>query len=129
MDETTDKSPIRFLKKHIIKHDSKYNLELIATKFPNIDKWIANDIDNELSNEYWTNKHITYSQNTCLLKLRHGQYMDNAKKQLFFGKEAYSSITCLICNSLEPDTWLHVLLNCKQSHIHALRIKRHNIAI
>ena len=52
--------------------------------------------------------------------------MGNARKQLFFGREAYPSITCSICNSLEPDTWLHVLLNCKQSHIHALRTKRHN---
>ena len=73
MDETLDKGPIRFLEKHIIKHDRKYNLEIIATEFPNIDKWIANDdIDNELSNEYWTNKYITDSQKTCLLKLRHG---------------------------------------------------------
>ena len=59
MDETSDKGPIRFLEKHIIKHDRKYNLEIIATKFPIIDKRIANeDIDNELSNEYSTNKHI-----------------------------------------------------------------------
>ena len=121
MDETPDKGPIRFLEKHIIKHNRKYNLEIITTEFPNIDKWIANeDIDNELSNEYWTNKHIIDSQKTCLLKLRHGQYMGNARKQLFFGRETYPSITCSICNSLEPDTWLHVLLNCRQSHIHAL---------
>ena len=87
MDEKPDKGPIRFLEKHIIKHDKKYNLEIIATDFSNIDKWISNkDIDNELSNEYWTNKYITDSQKTCLLKLRHGQYMDNARKQLFFGR-------------------------------------------
>ena len=130
MDETPDKGPIRLLEKHIIKHDKKYNLEIIATDFFNIDKWVANeDIDNELSNEYWTNKHITDSQKTCLLKLRHGQYMGNARKQLFFGRETYPSITCSICNSLEPDTWLHVLLNCKQSHIHALQTKRHNKAV
>ena len=52
--------------------------------------------------------------------------MGNARKQLFFGREIYPSITCSICNSLEPDTWLHVLLNCRQSHIHALHTKRHN---
>ena len=53
MDETLDKGPIRFFEKHIIKYDRKYNLEVIAREFPNIDKWIANeDIDNELSNEY-----------------------------------------------------------------------------
>ena len=130
MNETLDKGPIRFLEKHLIKHDRKYNLEIIAIDFPNIDKWIANaDIDNELSNEYWTNKHITDSQKTCLLKLRHGQYMGNARKQLFFGREIYPSITCSICNSLEPDTWLHVLLNCRQRHIQALRTKRHNKAV
>ena len=85
MDETLDKGPIKFLEKHIIKHDRKYNLEVIATEFPNIDKRIANeDIDNELSNEYYTNKQIIDSQKTCLLKLRHGQYVGNARKQLFF---------------------------------------------
>ena len=47
----------------------------------------------------------------------------------FFGKEVYSSITCSICNSLEPDAWIHVLLSCKQSHIHALRIKKYNKAV
>ena len=53
MDETLNKGPIRFLEKHIIKHDRKYNIEIIATQFLNIEKWIANkDIDNELSNEY-----------------------------------------------------------------------------
>ena len=53
MDETPNKGPIRFLEKYIIKHDRKYNLEVIAIEFSNIDKWIANeDIDNELSNEY-----------------------------------------------------------------------------
>ena len=130
MDKTLDKDTTRFLVKHIIKYNRKYNLEVIATKSPNIDKWIANeDIDNELSNEYWTNKQITDSQKTCLLKLLHGQYMGNARKQLFFGREAYPSITCSICNFLEPDTLLHVLLNCRQSHIHALRIKRHNKAV
>ena len=57
MDETPDKGHIRFLEKHIINHDKKHNLEIIATDFSNIDKWITNeDIDNELSNEYWTNK-------------------------------------------------------------------------
>ena len=130
MDETLNKGPIRFLEKHIIKHDRKYNLEINATEFSNIDKWITNeDIDNELSNEYKTNKQITDSQKTCLLKLQHGQYMGNAREQLVFGKEAYPSITCSTCNSLELDTWLHVLLNCRQSHIHVLRIKRHNKAV
>ena len=38
-------------------------------------------------------------------------------------------MTCSICNSLESDTWLYVLLNCRQSHIHAFKSKRHNKAI
>jgi hypothetical protein len=69
------------------------------------------------------------SKKTRLLKLRHGQYMGNAKKQLFFGREAFPSITCFICNSPVPNTWLHVLLKCKQHHILALQTKRHNKAI
>lgn len=44
------------------------------------------------------------------MKLRHGQYMGNAKKQLFLGKEAFPSITCFICNCADRDTWLHVFL-------------------
>ena len=52
--------------------------------------------------------------------------MGNARKNLFFGREAFPSITCSICNSLDPDTWLHVLLKCRQHHIHVLRIKRHD---
>ena len=95
-----------------------------------MDKWITNEkMENESSNKFWTNKNITDSQKTCLLKLTHGQYMGNARKQLFFGREAFPSITCPICNSLNPDTWLHVLLKCKQHHIHALRTKRHNKAV
>ena len=88
-----------------VKHDRKYNLEVIAIDFSNIVKWMANEnIDNELSNEFWTNKLIIDSQKTCLLKPQYGQYMGNSRKQLFFGREAYPSITCSICNSLEPDT-------------------------
>ena len=112
-----------------MKYDN-INLELIPILYPNIDNCVTNEkIDNELSTKFWTNKNITGSQKTCLLKLRHGQYMRNARKQLFFGREAFSSITCPICNSLDPDTWLHVLLKCKQHHIHALRTKRHNKAL
>jgi hypothetical protein len=56
--------------------------------------------------------------------------MGNARKQLFFGRQTYPSITCPICNSYEPDTWLHVLLTCKQQqHIHSLHVQRHNKAV
>ena len=96
MDETSDKGPIRFLEKHLIKHNRKYNLEITATDFPNIDKWIANeDIDNKLSNEYWTNKYITNSQKTCLLKLRYDQYMGNARKQLFLEEKSTPQLHAL----------------------------------
>ena len=69
---------------------------------------------------YWTEKYIKDSQETCLLKLRHGQYMGNGRKQLFLGSETYRSITCSICNSVEPQTSLHVLLTCRESRIHDL---------
>ena len=55
--------------------------------------------------------------------------MGHARKQLFFGRIAYPSHTCPICQSHEADTWLHVLLKCKQQHIHALITNRHNKAV
>ena len=55
--------------------------------------------------------------------------MGNARKQMFFGHQRYPSITCPICNSNDPDTWLHVLLKCNEQNIHSLRIKRHNKAV
>ena len=36
---------------------------------------------------YWTKKLIKDSSETCLLTLRHGQYMGNGRKQLFLGNE------------------------------------------
>lgn len=130
MEEVPNKGPIRSLETHIIKHDLETNLKIITEQFPNLDKWVANTlIDNKLSNAFWTNPNITYAQKTCLIKLRTGQYMGNARKQLFFDRERFPSITCSICNSLDPDTWLHVLLKCNQHHIHALRIKRNNKAV
>ena len=70
-----------------------------------------------------------YKQKTCLIKFQTGQYMGHARKQLFFGREAFPSRTCPICNSTDAETWLHVLLKCKQQHIHALITKRHNKAV
>ena len=55
--------------------------------------------------------------------------MGQAKKQTFFGRQRFPTITCPICNSYEPDTWLHVLLTCRQQHIHSLHVKRHNKAV
>ena len=77
----------------------------------------------------WIEKHIKDSRKTCLLKLRHGQYMGNGRKQLFLGRETYRSITYSICNSVEPQTSLHVLLSCRESHIHDLRTERHNKSV
>jgi len=56
----------------------------MAQRFSNISKWTLNpDIDNDLSNDFWSNLAITYSQKTSLFKFRTSQYMDNARKQLF----------------------------------------------
>jgi len=77
-------------------------------------------------NEFWNNPIITDKQKPCLIKFRIGTYMGHARKQTFFGRLRYPSITCPIYNSYEPDTWLHVLLTCRQQHIHSLHVKRHN---
>jgi hypothetical protein len=55
--------------------------------------------------------------------------MGQARKQLFFGRQRFPTITCPICNSYEPGTWLHVLLTCRQQHIYSLHVKRHNKAV
>jgi hypothetical protein len=125
MIDKPDKGPVRFLDKQIIRYDKINNLETMATQTPNICKWTGNaDIDKELSNELWNNPNITDKQKSCLIKLRTGTYMGDAKKQLFFGKQRNPTITCPICNSYEPDTWLHVLLTCSQQHIHSLHVKK-----
>jgi hypothetical protein len=130
MQDTPDKGPIRHLGKYIIKNDKKHNLTIIATQTQQLHKWLDNkDIDKTLSNDFWKNPTIMDKQKTCLIKFRTGQYMGHARKQLFFGKNAYPSHTCPICNSSEADTWLHVLLKCKQQHIHALITNRHNKAV
>jgi hypothetical protein len=130
MQETPDKGPIRHLSKYIHKHDNEHNLTIIANQTHQLQKWLENDdIDKILSNDFWTNLTVTYKQKTCLIKLCTGQYMGHARKQLFFGKEAFPSRTCPICNSTNADTWIHVLLKWKQQHIHALITKRHNKAV
>ena len=102
----------------------------MAQQFPNISKWTMNPkIDNDISNNFWSNLAITDSQKTSLPKFRIKQYMGNAKKQLFIGIKSFPSITYPICNSFDGDTWLHVLLKCNHHHIHALRTKRHNKAV
>ena len=87
------------------------------------------NIDNELSNTLWSNPTITGAQKTNILKFRTCQYMGNARKKLFFGRERFLSIICSICNSVDADTWLHLLLKCTHHHIHAIRVKRHNKTI
>jgi hypothetical protein len=130
MMDTPDKGPVRFLEKQVKKFDRINILENLAGQTPNIYKWTGNeDIDKELSNEFWNNPNITDKQKSCLIKFRTGTYMGQARKQLFFGRQRYPTITCPICNSHEPDTWLHVLLTCRQQHIHSLHVKRHNKAV
>ena len=127
MQDTPNKGPIRHLSKYILKHDKKHNSTIMASQTHQLHKWLDNkDIDKNLSNDFWNNPTITNKQKTCLIKFRTGQYMEHARKQLFFGRITYPSHTCPICNSLDADTWSHVLLNCKQQHIHALITKRHN---
>ena len=75
---------------------------------------------------YWTKKLINGSRETCLMTVRHGQYMDNGRKQLVLDTKLYHSLTCSICNSVEPQTSLHVRLNCRESYIHDLHRERHN---
>ena len=130
MHETPYKGPIRHLGKYTLKHDKTRNLTIIATQTHQLHKWLTNkDIDKTLSNDFWNHPAITDKQISCLVKFRTGQYMGHARKQLFFGRTAYPSHTCPICNSHEADTWLHVLLKCKQQHIHALITNRHNKAV
>ena len=105
MQETPDKGPIRHLSKHILKHDNEHNLTIIASQTHQLHKWLENeDIDKILSNDFWTNHAITDKQKTCLIKFRTGQYMGHTRKQLFFGREAFPSRTCLICNSTDANT-------------------------
>jgi hypothetical protein len=114
MQGTLDKGPIRHLSKHILKHDNEHNLTIIANQTHQLHKWLENDdIDKILSNDFWTNSAIMDKQKTCLIKFNTRQYMGHARKQLFFGREAFPSRTCPICNSTDADTWLHVQLKCK----------------
>jgi hypothetical protein len=118
---TPYKGPIKNLTKYIAKSDQKYNLETLANSFPNIRKWtVDKNIDKNTSTDFWEHPAVTDSQIFCLLKFQYNQYMGNACKQLFFGPILYLSITCSICNSPEIDTWLYVLFNCTNPHIHAL---------
>ena len=69
------------------------------------------------------------SKKNMLTQIPHQTIYGSHRKQLFFGREAFPSRTCPICNSTYVDAWLHVLLKCKQQHIHALITKIHNKAI
>ena len=102
----------------------------MAIQTPNICKQTCNAyIDNEISNEFWNNPTITDKHKSCLIKFRTGTYMGQAIIQTFFGRQRFPTITCPICNSYEPATWLHVYLTCRQQHIHSLHVKRHNKAL
>ena len=127
MIDMPNNGPIRFLEKQIKKYDRINNLEFVAIQTPNICKWTCNENnDKELSNEYWNNPTITDKQKSRHIKFRTRSYMGQAKKQTFFGRQRFPAVTCPICNLYEHDTWLHVLLTCRQQHIlHSLHVKRH----
>ena len=109
MIDTPDKDPVRFLEKQIKKYDIINNLETMAIQTPNICKWTCNEnIDKELSNEFWNNPTIMDKQKSSLIKFRTGTYMGQARKQTFFDRQKFPTITYPICNSYEPNTWLHV---------------------
>jgi hypothetical protein len=97
MIDTPDKGPVRFLEKQIKKYDRTNNLETMATQTPNVSKWLGNeDIDKEFSNEFWNNPAFTDKQKSCLIKFCIGTYMGQARKQLFFGRQRFPTITCPI---------------------------------
>ena len=101
-------------------------LEYLEEKFPYISKW-TNDpnIDNELSNTFWTNPQITELQTKQLLKFIIWQYMGNTRKHLFWPTR-YPNSNCGICDSNEKDTWLHVLLRGTNPIIHGFIVQQHN---
>ena len=99
----------------------------MAIQTPNICKRTCNeDVDKELLNGIWNNPTTTDKQKSCLNKFRTGTYMGQAIKQTYNGRQRFPTITCPICKSYKPDTWLHVLLICRQQHVHSLHVKRHN---
>ena len=66
-----DKGPVRCIDTYITKHDRDNNLNIMSRPFPNISKRTLNhDIDNELSNNLWSNPIISNPQKTCMLKFR-----------------------------------------------------------
>ena len=88
MIDTPYKHPVGFIEKQIKRCDRINNLETMAIQTPSIYKWTSNDnIDKELSNEFWNNPTITDKQKSCLIKFRTGTYMGQARKQTFFGRQ------------------------------------------
>ena len=129
MNRTSYKGPIRHLQKQLTKQRNTFLLEQLEDKFPYISKW-TNDpnIDNTLSNTFWTNPQITEAKIKQTLKFRTGQYMGNTRKHLFWPTK-YPNPNCQICNSQEKDTWVHVLLKCTNPIIHGFIVQRHNKAV
>ena len=129
MDRTPYKGPIRHLQKQLTKQRNIFLLEQLEDKFPYISKW-TNDpnIDNTLSNTFWTNPQIIEAQIKQILKFRTGQYMGNTRKHLFWPTK-YPNPNCQIYTSQEKDTWVHVLLKCTNPIIHGLIVQKHNKAV
>ena len=84
--------------------------------------------DNKIANNFWTNPTIIDAQIIQLLKFKYGQYMENARKHLFWN-ELFPNVNCSLCKMIQLDTWLHILLCCYGLHIHKLHINIHNKAV
>lgn len=76
-------------------------------------------------NECWKNPKITKSQIKHLLKFQYDQYKGNAWNFYFF-PNLYHSKHCSLGDIQQVDTWIHLLSNCVQPHIHAIYTQRHN---
>ena len=54
--------------------------------------------------------------------------MGNVRKH-FFWNDLFPNVNCSLCQIIQPDTWLHVLLCYTKPHIYKLRINQHNKAV
>ena len=121
MQETSNKGPITHLEKHIPKYDKRTQPNNYSRQIHQLHKWLKTMIQIKYNQIIHGKPPLLQSnKKACLIKLQTGQYMNHARKQLFFCNETYPSKTCPICNLSNANTWLHVLFKCKYQHIHAL---------
>ena len=100
----------------------------VMNRFPYVDKWLSNEqINQKLSNHFWKNVNIPYTQITQTLKFRFAQYMGNHRKNIFWPLK-YPNPNCTLCHNQDRDTWPHLLSTCEHPYLKGLRIARHNKA-